>query len=89
MGSLFGAFWEDPEDGFIKLVIKRASKQVQVLHMEGKLHVILYFRVVCVRLKSYDVYTLYIIYLLLTYQYSLFNAILVSETGIYSGTLFT
>jgi len=47
VGSAFGAFWEDPEDGFIKFAVKRASKQEQTLHMEGKLHVILYFRVVC------------------------------------------
>ena len=43
--SAFGAFWEDPEGGFIKFVVKRASKQDQTLHMEGKLHIILYFRV--------------------------------------------
>ena len=42
--STFGAIWEDPEGGFIKFVVKRASKQDQTLHMEGKLHVILYFR---------------------------------------------
>ena len=40
VGSAFGAFWE----GFIKFVVKRASKQDQTLHMEGKLRVILYFR---------------------------------------------
>ena len=44
MGSEFGAIWEDPEGGFIKFVVKRASKQDQTLHMEVKLHVILYFR---------------------------------------------
>ena len=44
VGSTFGAIWEDPEDGFIKFAVKRALKQDQTLHMEGKLHVILYFR---------------------------------------------
>ena len=44
MGSEFGAIWEDSEGGFIKFVVKRTSKQDQALHMEGKLHVILYFR---------------------------------------------
>ena len=49
VGSAFGAIWEDPEGGLITFVVKRASKQDQTLHMEGKLHVILYFRtVVCV-----------------------------------------
>ena len=36
MGSKFGAIWEDPEVGFIKFVVKRASKQDQTLHMEGE-----------------------------------------------------
>ena len=44
VGSAFGAFWEDPEGGFIKFAAKRASKQDQTLHMEGKLYVMLYFR---------------------------------------------
>ena len=48
VGSTFGAICEDPEGGFIKLMVKRASKQGQTLHMEGKLHVILYFREECV-----------------------------------------
>ena len=43
MASTFGAIWEDSEGGFIKFVVKRASNQDQTLHMEGKLHVILYF----------------------------------------------
>ena len=47
MGSAFGAIWEDPEGGFIKLAVKRASKQDQILHMEGNFHVIFYFRAVC------------------------------------------
>ncbi len=47
VGSESGAIWKDPEGGFIKFMVKRASKQDQTLHMEGKLHVILYFRVVC------------------------------------------
>ena len=44
MGSAFGAFWEDPEGGFIKFAVKRALKQNKTLHMEAKLQVILYFR---------------------------------------------
>ena len=36
VGSTFGAIWKDPEGGYIKFVIKRASKQDQTLHMEGK-----------------------------------------------------
>ena len=44
VGSTFGVIWEDPEGGFIKFDVKRASKQDQTLHMEGKLCVILYFR---------------------------------------------
>ena len=47
MGPEFGAIWEDPEGGFIKFTVKRASKQDQTLHMEGKFHVILYFREEC------------------------------------------
>ena len=38
----------DHEVGFIKFAVKIASKQDQTLHMEGKLHIILYFRVVCI-----------------------------------------
>ena len=44
VGYVFGATWEDPEGGFIKFTAKRASKQDQTLHMEGKLYVMLYFR---------------------------------------------
>ena len=44
MGSAFGGTWEDPGGGSLKLAVKRASKQDQTLHMEVKLHVILYFR---------------------------------------------
>ena len=47
MGSTFGAIWEDPEGGFIKFMVKRALKQDQTLYMEGKLHIILYFREEC------------------------------------------
>ena len=51
MGSASGVriwgYLEDPEGGFIKFVVKRASKQDQTLHMEVKLHVILYFREEC------------------------------------------
>ena len=42
VGSEFGR--TDPEVGFIKFVVIRASKQDQTFHMERKLHVILYFR---------------------------------------------
>ena len=56
MGSASGVriwgYLEDPEGGFIKFVVKRASKQDQTLHMEVKLHVILYFRVVCAIMKK-------------------------------------
>ena len=43
IGPAFGTIWEDPEGGIIKFAAKRALKQDQTLHMEGKLHVILYF----------------------------------------------
>ena len=45
--STDGATWEDPEVGFIKFAVKRALKKDQTLHMEGTLHVILYFREEC------------------------------------------
>ena len=62
VGSAFGAIWENPEGGFIKFAVKRASKQDQSLHMEGKLHVILYFREVCIvyvieNVRTYVVHT--------------------------------
>ena len=44
VGSAFGAICDDPEGGFIKFAVKRALKQDQTLHMEGKLHNILYFK---------------------------------------------
>ena len=47
MGSAFGAIWEDPEGVFIKFAVKRVSNQDQTLHMEGKPHIILYFREEC------------------------------------------
>ena len=53
MGSVFGATWEDPEGGFIKFAAKRALKQDQTLHMEGKLNVILYFREECIVFVTY------------------------------------
>ena len=34
--SEFGVIWEDPQGGFTKFVVKRASKQDQTLHMEGE-----------------------------------------------------
>ena len=48
VGSAFGATWEDPEGGIIKFAVKRALKQDQTLHMEGKLQFILYFSRECV-----------------------------------------
>ena len=48
MGSAFGATWEDPEGGIIKFAVKRALKQDQTLHMEGKFYIILYFREECI-----------------------------------------
>ena len=47
VASAFGAIWEGLEGGFIKFMVKTASKQDQTLHMEGKLHVILYFSEEC------------------------------------------
>ena len=44
VGSAFETIWVDPECGFIKFGVKSASKQDETLHMDGKLHVILYFR---------------------------------------------
>ena len=44
VGSEFGGTWEDPGGCFFKFEVKRSSKQDQTLHMEGKLHAILYFR---------------------------------------------
>ena len=52
VGSEFGAFWEDAEGGFIKFAVKRASKQDQILHMEGKRHIIHYFRAVCIVIED-------------------------------------
>ena len=52
MGSAFGAIWEEPKGGFIKFTVKRALKQDQTLHMEGKLQFIRYFsRECCISLK--------------------------------------
>ena len=42
MGSEFGGTWEDPGGDFFKFAVKRALKQDQIVHMEGKLQVILY-----------------------------------------------
>ena len=52
MGSKFGVIWEDFEGGFIKFTVKRALKQDQTLHMEGKLHIILYFREECANFSA-------------------------------------
>ena len=42
MGSIFGDTWEDPGGGFFEFSVKRALKQDQIIHMEGKLQVILF-----------------------------------------------
>ena len=49
---MVSTIWESPEGGFIKFAVKRASKQDQTLHIEGKLHVILYFREECPGMKN-------------------------------------
>ena len=36
MGSEFGGTWEDPEGCFFIFAEKRALKQDQIVHMEGK-----------------------------------------------------
>ena len=59
MGSTFWGTWEDPRGGFFKFAVKRASKQDQTLHMEGKLHVILYFRAVCATKTKFIVFWKY------------------------------
>ena len=41
MGSTFGGTWEDPGGGLFKFTVKNALKQDQIVHMEGKLQVIL------------------------------------------------
>ena len=43
VGSTFGGTWEDPGGGFFKFAVKRALKQDQTVHMEGKLQFIRYF----------------------------------------------
>ena len=42
-GVAFGGTWEDPGGCFFKFAVKRALKQDQIVHMEGKLQFILYF----------------------------------------------
>ena len=48
MGSTFGGTWEDPGGGFFEFAVKRALKQDQIVYMEGKLQVILYFSRECI-----------------------------------------
>ena len=43
MRSEFGGTWEDPGGSFFEFAVKRALKQDQIVHMEVKLQVILYF----------------------------------------------
>ena len=47
VGSEFGGTWEDLGGCFSKFALKRALKQDQIVHMEGKLQVILYFSREC------------------------------------------
>ena len=47
MGSTFGGTWEDLGGGFFAFVVKRALKQDQIVHLEGKLQFILYFSREC------------------------------------------
>ena len=42
MGSTFGGTWEDLGGGFFKFAMKKALKQDQIVHMEGKHQVILF-----------------------------------------------
>ena len=39
-----GGTWKDPGGGFFEFAVKRTLKQDQIVHMKGKLHVILYLR---------------------------------------------
>ena len=48
MGSEFGGTWEDPGGVFFEFAVKRALKQDQIVHMEEKLQIILYFSRECV-----------------------------------------
>ena len=41
VGFEIGGTWEDPGGGFLKFAVKRALKQDQIVHMEGKLQFIL------------------------------------------------
>ena len=47
MGSTFVGNWEAPGGVFFKFAVKRALKQDQIVHMEGKLRVIRYFSREC------------------------------------------
>ena len=49
MGSLIGGTttWEDSGGGFFKYAVKIALKQDQIVDMEGKLQVILFFSREC------------------------------------------
>ena len=43
MGSEFGGTWEHSGGVFFESALKRALKQDQIVHLEGKLQYILYF----------------------------------------------
>ena len=48
MVSTFGGTtWQDSGNGFFKFAVKRALKLDEIVHMEGKLQVILYFSREC------------------------------------------
>ena len=48
MGSTFWGTWEGPGGVFFKFAVKRAFKQDQIVLIDGKLQVILYFREECI-----------------------------------------
>ena len=52
MGSTFGGTWEDPGGGFFEFAVKRAIKQDQIVHIEGKLQIIRYFSRECEIFKN-------------------------------------
>ena len=47
MESTGGATWEDSGGGLMKFAVTRALKQDQIVHIEWKLQIILYFRMEC------------------------------------------
>ena len=45
MGYKFGGTWEDPGGSFFEFSVKWALKQDQIVNMDGKIQVILYYTV--------------------------------------------